>query len=190
MVEEAPLVAVESGLAPAGDGWFVVNVADAAWLVNDAFGARCLFEADVPVVRGRPDLEPVRFPQLGVRIAVLSPGKPGTLYHADSRQEGFLVLAGECLLIVEGEERPLRAWDFFHCAPGTGHAFVGGGDGPCVLLMTGARTAEKTTPYPRSEAALRHGASVETDAESAAEAYAAFPHWRAGRPDSRDLPWD
>ena len=188
MVEEARLEAVESGLTPATEGWFVVNVADAAWLVNEAFGARCVFEADVPVIRGRPELEPVRFPQLGVRIAVLYPGKPSTMYHADPDQEGFLVLAGECLLIVEDEEWPLRAWDFFHCAPGTGHSFVGAGEGPCVLLMVGARTPEGATVYRRSEAALRHGAGVEEETASPREAYPNV-HWRRGRPATR-LPWD
>jgi uncharacterized cupin superfamily protein len=189
MVEEARLEEVGSGLTPVSEGWFVVNVADAAWLVNDAFGARCAFEADVPVIRDRPGLEPIRFPQVGFRIAVLYPGKPTTMFHADPDQEGFLVLAGECLLIVEGEERELRAWDFFHCAPGTGHSFIGRGDGPCVLLMVGARTPEGQTVYPRSEIAMRHGASVEEETPSVQEAYAQYPHWQRGRP-AGTLPWD
>jgi len=190
VVEEARLEAVDSGLTPASEGWFVVNVRDSAWLTNDAFGARCVFEADVPVVRSRPELEPHRFPELGFRLAVLTPGRPGTLYHADSRQEDFLVLAGECLLLVEGEERRLRAWDFFHCAPGSAHAFVGAGEGPCVLLMTGSRTGERNVVYPESEFARGHGAGAETETSSAAEAYAAFPHWQLGRPESWDrLPW-
>jgi uncharacterized cupin superfamily protein len=190
MTEEARLEAVDSGLAPASEGWFVVNVRDAAWLRNDAFGTRCVFEADVPVVRSRPELEPNRFPELGFKLAVLAPGRPSTLYHAESGQEDFLVLAGECLLLVEGEERRLRAWDFFHCAPSTAHAFVGAGDGPCVLLMTGSRTGEKSIVYRESELAQRHGAGAETETNSPAEAYAAFPHWQLGRPQGWDrLPW-
>jgi uncharacterized cupin superfamily protein len=189
-VEEARLEMVDSGLTPATEGWFVVNVRDAAWLVNDVFGARCLFEADVPVVRSRPDLEPHRFPEIGFRLAVLTPGRPSTLYHADSRQEAFLVLSGECLALVEGEERRLRAWDFVHCPPGTRHAFVGAGEEPCVLLMVGARTRARNVIYPSSELARQHRASVEADTDSLAEAYAAFPHWQPGRPAGWDgLPW-
>ena len=84
---------------------------------------------------------------------MVEPGQPTTLYHAESSQEDFLVLSGECVAIVEGEERHLHAWDFVHCPPGTGHAFVGAGDGPCVLLGVGARSEEGTIVYPQSEAA-------------------------------------
>ena len=118
-------------------GWFVVNVRDAAWVTNEAFGARCLFEADVPVLRGRPDLEPQRFQHLGIKLAVFDPRQPSGLYHADSAEEDFLVLRGECAARIGAEERRLRQWDFLHCAPGTYHGFVGAGDGPCVLLMVG-----------------------------------------------------
>jgi uncharacterized cupin superfamily protein len=143
-------------------------VRDAAWVTNEAFGARCLFEADVPVLRERPDLEPIRFEHLGVRLAVLEPGKPSGLYHSDSAQEDFLVLRGECVARIEDEERTLRQWDFFHCAPGTRHGFVGAGESPCVLLMVGARTPGREVDYPD------HGTS------SPQEAYADYPHWRPG----------
>jgi uncharacterized cupin superfamily protein len=142
-------------------------VREAAWVSNEAFGARCLFEADVPVLRGRPDLEPQRFGQLGITLAVLEPGKPSGLYHAESAQEDFLVLSGECIARVEGEERLLRRWDFLHCPPGTAHVFVGG-DEPCVLLMVGARVTDKTFDYPD------HGTT------SPREAYAGHPHWQPG----------
>jgi uncharacterized cupin superfamily protein len=190
MVEEAALEEVGSGLAPATDGWFVVNVGDAAWVRNDAFGARCVFEASPRVLRDRPDLEARWFPEVGFTLAVLEPGRPSGLYHAESNQEDFLVLAGECLLLVEGEERPLRAWDFVHCPPGTEHSFVGSGDRPCVIFMSGGRTPERSIVYPRSELALGHGGGVETETPEPAEAYAPFPPWRPGRPESwRDLPW-
>ena len=164
-----------SGLAPVEPGWFVVNARDAAWVTNEAFGARCLFEADVPVLRGRPDLEPQRFPGLGFRIAVLDPGTPSGLYHSDAAQEDFLVLQGECVARVEDEERALRQWDFLHCAPGTRHSFVGAGDGPCVLLMVGARTPGRAIDYP------------DQGTTSAQEAYADYPHWQPGRPPLRQL---
>jgi uncharacterized cupin superfamily protein len=189
LVEEARLEDVGSGLAPVSDGWFVVNVRDAAWLTNEAFGARCVFEGGMPVLRRRPDLPAHKFGQVGITLQVLQPGQPSGLYHAETNQEDFLVLAGECLLLVEGEERPLTAWDFVHCPPGTEHAFVGAGDGPCVIFMTGARTREKDTVYPRSDLARRHGAGVETEVRSAAEAYAPHPHWQPGRPDLTGIPW-
>jgi len=112
------------------------------------------------------------------------------MYHAESNQEDFLVLAGECLAIIEGEERRLRTWDFVHCPPGTEHVFVGAGEAPCVIFMTGGRTKEKEIVYPRSETALRHGAGVESETSSPAEAYAPFPHWQPNHPDRWDgLPW-
>ena len=190
MVEEARLEELEAGLTPVTEGWFVVNARDAAWVTNDAFGAECPFEAGRPVLRERPDLPELKFADLGFALTVISPGQPSGLYHAESNQEDFLVLAGECLLIVEGEERPLRAWDFVHSPPGTEHVFVGAGDGPCVIFMTGARTREKSIVYPSSEPARRRGAGVETETTSASEAYEPFPHWQPGRPEGwNDLPW-
>ncbi len=105
MVKEARLEAVDSGLAPLTEGWFVVNAREAAWLTNDAFGARCVFEANGPVLRKRPDLATQTFPDLGLTLAVIWPGQPSGLYHAETNQEDFLVLAGACVLVVEGEER-------------------------------------------------------------------------------------
>jgi uncharacterized cupin superfamily protein len=176
LIPEARLERAESGLVPVTDGWFVVNVRDAVQLSNDAFGRRVTFE-------GRH-----RFEQIGIQLAFLSPGKPSGLYHADSRQEDFLVLSGECIAIVEEEERRLRAWDFLHCPPGTGHVFVGTSEEPCVLLMVGARASERKVVYPRSEAALGHGGSVENETSSATEAYAPFPEWQPASRSARAEP--
>jgi uncharacterized cupin superfamily protein len=189
MTPQARLEAVESGLTPATDGWFVVNVDDAAWMVNDAFGARCVFETDGRVARERPELDVHQFADVGFRLAVLEPGRPSGLYHAESMQESFLVLSGECVLLVEGEERPLRAWDFVHCPAGTQHTFIGAGNGPCVILMTGGRGPSRTLLYPPSELARRHGAAADEETSSPAEAYARFAHWRLARPDGDGLPW-
>jgi uncharacterized cupin superfamily protein len=176
-MREAPLEDVGSGLAPVSDGWFVINLRDAAWLTNEAFGVRCVFEGGMPALRKRPDLPAHRFAQLGITLQVLQPGQPSGLYHAETNQEGFLVLAGECLLHVQDEERHLRAWDFFHCPPATAHSFVGAGDGPCVIFMTGARTREKDTVYPRSD-------------RPASQVYDPYPHWQPERPANwDDLPW-
>jgi uncharacterized cupin superfamily protein len=187
---EARLEDVGSGLAPVSPGWFVVNVAEAAWIRNDAFGGRCVFESTERVLQERPDAQPQQFEQLGFTLAVLEPGKPTGMYHAESDQEDFLVLAGECLLVIEEEERELRAWDFVHCPPGTRHTFVGTGDGPCVIFMTGARREEGTIVYSVSESAQARGAGVETETNSPHEAYAPFGHWRLGRPGAWSrLPW-
>jgi uncharacterized cupin superfamily protein len=178
VVEEARLERSDAGLAPATEGWFVVNVRDAAWVRNDALGDACVFEGDE-----------VRFPDLGITLHVIRPGQPNGLYHREQDEEDFLVLAGECLLLVEGEERRLRAWDFVHCPPGTDHIFVGAGDGPCVVVMAGAR-ARREVVYPRSELAVGHGAAVETETALTSEAYARLPKWRPGAPESWEgLPW-
>jgi uncharacterized cupin superfamily protein len=179
VVAEARMEQSKAGLVAATEGWFVVNVRDAAWVTGESFGDACVFEGDA-----------ARFPQIGYTLAVLQPGEPSGLYHSEANQEDFLVLAGECLVLVEGEERPLRAWDFVHCPPGTEHIFVGAGDGPCVIFMTGARTEPRDTVYVRSEPALRHGAGVESETGLSSEAYAPFGRWQPGQPASWDgLPW-
>jgi uncharacterized cupin superfamily protein len=136
----------------------------------------------------------VPFAELGINLRVLWPGDPGLLYHAESNQEDFLVLAGDCLLLVEGRERRLRAWDFFHCPPRTEHAFVATGSGPCVILMAGARgpgwPEEASVVFPRSDLALRHRVGVEKETRSPREAQAGLREWRSERPDGWDrLPW-
>jgi uncharacterized cupin superfamily protein len=188
--EEAQLEDVGSGLAPVTPGWFVVNTGDAAWVRNEAFGGRCVFESTPRVLAGRPDVEPQGFAETGFTLAVLEPGKPTGIYHAESCQEDFLVLAGTCVLLIEEQERPLRAWDFVHCPAGTRHTFVGTGEEPCVIFMTGARRDGRTIVYPHSETARARHAGVETETNAPAEAYAPFTPWRVGRPDAwPDLPW-
>jgi quercetin dioxygenase-like cupin family protein len=157
--------------------WFVRNVADSDWSMNEKFGARTM------LVPGGDEI------QFGTRVHVLEPGKPSTMYHRETGQEGFLVVEGECLLIVDGEERPLKQWDYFHCAPDTPHSFVGAGDGPCVLVTLGLR--EGSIVYERNDTALEHGAGVEEETDTPAVAYAPFPKWEDGRPASWDeLPWN
>ena len=181
MVEEAKLVETESGLEPASAGWFVVNARDAAWWRHrDVFGYGCPFG-------GR---DPELFPELGITLRVLQPGEPNCRYHAESTQEDFLVLQGECLVLVEGEERPLKAWDFVHCPGGTEHVFVGAGDGPCVILMAGSRSGDWKVRYPVSELAARYGASAEEDMSDPRQAYVGFEPSRRERPSYWDrLPW-
>ncbi len=172
-VDEARLEDTKYGRAPATEGWFVVNVRDAAWVRNSKFGAACIIESD-----------DVEFPQIGYTIVVLGEGESGGLYHREDDQEDFLVLAGECVAIIEGEERPLRPWDFVHCPGGTEHIFVGTGDAPCVIFMAGARAHRGSAVYPRNEVALRHGVGVEVDTASSRDAYAPFPAHEPGPPAS------
>ena len=128
VVPEAPLERDGAGLVPQAEGWFVLNARDALWQDGD-FGAYTRFEG--------PD---ARFPAVGLNIGILAPGQPACMYHGEDEQENFLVLQGECLLLIEGEERALKAWDFVHCPAWTEHVFVGAGDGPCAILAVVARS--------------------------------------------------
>ena len=176
---EAQLKDSGSGLAPASDGWFVVNARDAEWWTSAEFGARCGFES--------PEFW---FRQIAINMSVLEPGQPRCLYHSESQQEAFLVLSGECRLLVDGEERLLRPWDFFHCPPGTEHVFVGAGAGPCAILMVGARSEDEQLLYPVSELAAQYGASVEQETPDPEQAYARFGESERVRPSYWDrLPW-
>lgn len=178
---EARLDDAGSGLAPVTEGWFVVNVRDAEWWNSETRGARCGFENEYGDA-------PVEFAQLGINVTVLEPGET-SLYHAEASQEAFLVLAGECVLLVEERERPLGPWDFFHAPPWTTHGFVGAGDQPCVIVMVGARTGPAAR-YPVSELAARYGASAEEDTPDPDVAYAGFGGVQPGRPAYwAALPW-
>jgi uncharacterized cupin superfamily protein len=118
------------------------------------------------------------FTQLGINLTLLAPGEPMAMYHRENDQEDFLVLEGEGLLVIEGEERPLRRWDFVHCPAGTNHVLVGAGDGPCIVLAVGARDRSIELDwgaYTVDAAAIRHGAGVERETSDPQEAYARFP---------------
>jgi uncharacterized cupin superfamily protein len=156
-VTEATLVETDGGLEPQGAGWFVLNARKARWLEGH-FGAYTRFEGDD------------RFPEVGINIGVLAPGQPACYYHAEDEQEDFLVLSGECLLLIEGEERLLEAWDFVHCPPWTEHVFVGAGDGPCAILAVGRRTGGRVV-YPAQDLARRHSAGVEVETSDSKQAY-------------------
>jgi uncharacterized cupin superfamily protein len=166
MISEARLEHADGGLAPADAGWFVVNAREARWLEGEGRGARLPFEGET------------EFPQLGISLYVLARGEPMGMYHWEADQEDFLVLSGEPLLIVEGQERPLRRWDFIHCPAHTNHIIVGAGDAPCAVLAVGSREHQGGAGwggYRVDEAALRHGAGVERETNDAKEAYARFP---------------
>jgi uncharacterized cupin superfamily protein len=151
----------KNGLVVDGEGWFVVNARDSRWRSEGPLGSYCTFEGKR------------RFSQLGINVNVLEPGQAMGMYHRENAQEDFVVLAGECVLIVEGQERRLRAWDFFHCPGGTEHIIVATGDRAAIVVAVGARGrgVGGGVVYTVSEIAARYGASVERETTSAAEAY-------------------
>jgi uncharacterized cupin superfamily protein len=164
-VEEASFEETPYGRYVTSDGWFVLNLADAFAVRNDEKGG-----VEYPL-EGRA----APFGDFGVNVRVLAPGQPNALYHSEGAQEGFLVLLGECILVVEEQERPLRQWDYFHCPADTSHVFVGAGDGPCAILMIGSRPEVETLRYPVSPVAARFGASVAKETDDGDHAYADWP---------------
>jgi uncharacterized cupin superfamily protein len=173
MVPEAPLERTDAGLAPAGPGWFVVNARETRWRRRPGRGN------SLPLTGWTDDEAETWFPQLGVVVVRLEPGEPIGMYHWEADAEGFLLLSGEALLIVEGQERPLRQWDFVHCPPETRHMIVGAGDGPCVILCAGARQHIDQDcnggGYVVDEVAQRHGAGVDEETSDPSVAYARYP---------------
>ena len=74
----------------------MLNARDARWWQRQGLGRWADLEGDGD------------FPHLGMRIAVLRPGEPSGMYHGETGQEDFLVVSGECVLVIEGEERRLK----------------------------------------------------------------------------------
>ena len=163
-VEEARSEETPYGRYVTSEGWFVLNLADALAVRNEEKGG-----AVYPL-----EARDARFRDFGVNVRVFSPGEPNALYHSETGQEGFLVLSGECTLVVEEEERTLRQWDYFHCPSETRHVIVGS-DAPCVVLMIGARPEVETLHYPVSAVAAKYGASAAKETSDPDEAYADWP---------------
>jgi len=144
------------------DEWFVANVRELRWQENE-LGATCEF-----------DKHRDRFSEFGINLTVLRPQQPMTMYHLEGYQEGFLILRGECLLIIEGQEMPLQEWDYFHCPANVAHAIVGSGEGLSLVLAVGSRVGPDVILYPRDETALSHEAGVAHETPYPKQAYAAF----------------
>ena len=187
MTREAVLRETATGLVPASEGWFVMNVRDGRWFEKPGQGH------SIPLTGSDAHESETFFPMLGMAIRVFGSGEPSTTYHWETEQEDFLVLAGEGVLIVEGEERPVRQWDFVHCPPGVRHAFAGAGDEPCVLLCASSRQFQKDGPwgsYCVDEAASRHNASPPEETTDGEVAYARFAPAREVRYPGGLLPED
>jgi uncharacterized cupin superfamily protein len=164
-IQEASSEETPYGRYVTSDGWFVHNLEHALAVRNEQKGG-----AMYPL---EPRQSP--FEDFGVNVRVVWPGDPSALYHSEGVQEGFLVLSGECTLVVEDQERTLRQWDYFHCPADTSHVFVGAGDGPCAILMVGARPEVEKLLYPVSQFAAKYGASVAKETAEPDEAYADWP---------------
>lgn len=173
-VPEAPLEPDEHGLLPAGEGWFVLNARDARWNLEGTGQKLTFFEGPQ-----------ARFEQLGINVSVLGPGEQMAMYHWEDEQEDFLVISGEALLVVEGQERALHAWDLAHCPRKTKHVIVGAGSGPCVIVSVGTRLRDDGG-YTVDATAAKHGASVEEDTADPSVAYAHLP---ARRPAAYEAGW-
>ena len=144
----------------------MVNARDVVWGVSEGRGTYSRFEGD-------PD-----FSQLGIHLVAMEPGEPMSMYHWEADQEDFLVLSGEALLIIEGEERPLRPWDFVHCPPEAKHTIIGAGDSTSLVLAVGARdrsVGPNWGGYSVDEAATKHRAGVEQETSDPDVAYADYP---------------
>jgi mannose-6-phosphate isomerase-like protein (cupin superfamily) len=171
MVPEASLDQTEHGLTAGDEGWYVLNMREAEWRHAAGRGAVCVVADDFEGRRRESA-------QLGVNAFVLQPGEPMAMYHWEADAEDFLVVAGRALLVIDGEERPLRTWDFVHCPPYTKHVIVGVGSGPCLVVAVGARTHDgepSSLGFAADETARRHGASVEEDTLDGGVAYASVP---------------
>ena len=166
MPPESKLEKTAHGLVSKGEGWFVLNLRDAEWRHADGRGAVCVVHDDFEGDR--------QSEQLGINPFVLEPGDAMAMYHWEADQEDFLVVSGEAVLIIEGEERQLRAWDFVHCPPNTKHVIVGAGRGPCLVIAVGARERD-SLGFPVDEVAKRRGASVEKNTMDGGVAYASLP---------------
>ena len=148
----------------------MVNVAEARGQQARSFGQAVRFDG-----------EDAPFPGFGINVRLLQAGQPNCYYHRESNPEAFLVLDGECVAIIEDEERPMHKGDFFYSPPGTAHVIVGAGKGPCTVLMVGMRDEAEEVEYPVSEAAARYGASVQEATDDPQAAYAGLDPPRAAR---------
>lgn len=169
-MREARIDQTPVGRVPADEGWFVLNLAEIGWQTVPGGGTWCMFEPEGSRAR-----------KLGIGVHVLRPGETPGYYHAETEQEGFLVLSGECVAVVEGEERRMRAWDYLHCPPDTKHITIGAGDAPCAILMVGTRSADHSIIYPVDPVAAKYRASVSRETDSPREAYADRPPFTATR---------
>jgi uncharacterized cupin superfamily protein len=157
-MQEARIDTTPEGQVAAGEGWYILNLGEMAWETVPGFGVWC-------------DFDDPSHPRVGVHVHVLEPGEANGYYHAEEALEGFLVLSGECIAVIEGEERRMRRWDYFHSPPGTEHITIGAGDEPCAILMFGSPDPSRKVEWIANETAAKHDASVERTTSRGTEVY-------------------
>lgn len=161
---------------PGGERMDIVRQMDEPLIVNVSAAPAQSHPRRARIIDFEDDASP--WPDTGVNIQILQPGQPNCRYHSEPVQEDFLVLYGDCIVILDGEERPLRQWDFVHCPAGVEHVFVGAGAGPSAVLMIGSRRRDEAH-YPVNAVAAKYDASVQVETDDPTEAYA----------DWRQTPW-
>jgi uncharacterized cupin superfamily protein len=165
-MQEAQIEQTPEGRVPVDGGWFILNLGELAWETAAGFGTWCDFD---------PPERASTTSRIGVHVHVLEPGESNGYYHAEAAQEGFLVLSGECIAIVEGEDRRMRQWDYFHSPPGTAHITVGAGEEGCAIMMLGSPDPKRKVEWIANAVAARHDASVARTTGRDTEAYGDLP---------------
>jgi hypothetical protein len=163
-VNEASSEETPYGRYITSDGWFVLNIADALAVRNDEKGG-----ATYP-------LEPRESPFRDVGIRVPSSRRAnrtrsttpkacrkGFSCSRASARSSWRRTNGRCGSGTTSTVQPVRA-----------SVIVGAGDGPCSILMLGARP-DVEVRYPVSEVAAKYDASAVKDTDDADEAYADWP---------------
>lgn len=165
-MRKAQIETTPEGQVPVDGGWFVLNLGELAWEAAPGFGTWRDFNP--------PGADPDA-PGIGVHVHVFQPGESNGYYHAEDAQEGFLVLSGECVAVIEGAEHRMRQWDYFHSPPGTAHITVGAGDGPCAILMFGSPDPRRPVTWIANDTAAKYGASVARTTNRDTEVYGDLP---------------
>jgi quercetin dioxygenase-like cupin family protein len=150
--------------------WVVRNARELQWTEND-MGSYC------DLLQGQGDGRE----EFAINLNVLPKGAPMAIYHHEPHQEGFLILRGACVAIIDGEEVALSEWDYFHCPPNVAHVVVGASDEPALVLAVGSRVGGGDATYPPEPLAARYRAST-TEEMDVAAAYAQFGEHRQGSP--------
>jgi uncharacterized cupin superfamily protein len=165
-VNEARIERTPEGQVAVDGGWFILNLGEMAWETVPGFGVWCGFDGPESQTSTR---------RVGVHIHVLKPGEANGYYHAEAEQEGFVVLSGECVAVVEGQERRMRRWDYLHSPAGTRHITIGAGEEPCAILMFGSPDPSRKVEWIADENAAKYGASVAYTTDRDTEAYGELP---------------
>lgn len=96
----------------------------------------------------------------GVNLTRLPPGAASALRHAHEKQDEFVyILEGECVLVTDAGESPMRAGMCagFRAGTGDAHHLVNRGAADCLYLEIGDRTLFEHVTYPDDDLMIRPG---------------------------------